>query len=957
MVDQVKFPKGSEWRQWDLHIHSPASFEWKGQKFSGDPLAPVNYTLVDEMIQALNDAEPAVFALMDYWTFDGWFALKARLECPDAPKLNKTVFPGIELRVSGTKGRLNAHAIFSDKIADQDLKDFQHDLELCISHAKLSDHALIDYARNFLDRDQLASFNCEEIKSNSDYALLVGKSKAQITTDSYIKAIGKIPKNKGFGFLALDTYGGLTKVCDQFEDYNYAKSLFNCALVFETRTKQLIDALNGIENEDNKKFYNNFRDVLNDSSRLAISGSDAHKFRGAAHDNNNRGYGDFPSGKITWIKADPTFLGLLQAIQEPAKRCFIGKKPPKLEFCEDNKPYFIDRLVVNKVAESPIQLNWLHGCDIQLNQDLVVIIGNKGSGKSALADILGLLGDTKQYDHFSFLTKKRFLGKKGEPAKNFEATLTWCDGTIKKVNLATPVDQNGVERVQYIPHGYFEDLCNEHQFGNDGITKFEAELRKVVFNHVPDQEKLGTNNFESLRAIKENQIEAKIDSNREKLKAINKKIVRCELDLQPENRQKIEKLIEFKNQQIESHQTIKPLVVEMPSDVDDPELVRVRGEVNIVSDAIKQYKLELIEKETLAKSLAIKIQRIHVLINKAKDFERSYMTFRDSILDDVSFFGFSDPEKFISFSLNENVLKTKNDEIHEEQNKTQVEIAKIKQDLMTQNAMLNQLKSHLDRPDVEYQNFLTEQAAWNFKQDQLVGSPDDPESLKGLQQALQNLSNLPKQLNQLRKERGQIVMSIFYGLQDLRKFREELYKPVQEAIKSKTLINESYRLQFQAKLTCVVSDFSSQLFEKVLQNTGDFRGEKESLELIENLANDCDFDSVGSVMVFLEKIHKKLQNVDKSTESITKALRARVEPHEVYDWLFGLSFIRPKYSLAFQGAEIEQLSPGQRGALLLIFYLLVDKNKHPIVLDQPEENLDNETVVSLLVPVLTQVEL
>lgn len=89
-------------------------------------------------------------------------------------------------------------------------------------------------------------------------------------------------------------------------------------------------------------------------------------------------------------------------------------------------------------------------------------------------------------------------------------------------------------------------------------------------------------------------------------------------------------------------------------------------------------------------------------------------------------------------------------------------------------------------------------------------------------------------------------MSIFYGLQDLRKFREELYKPVQEAIKSKTLINESYRLQFQAKLTCVVSDFSSQLFEKVLQNTGDFRGEKESLELIENLANDCDFDSVVS---------------------------------------------------------------------------------------------------------------
>ena len=74
----------------------------------------------------------------------------------------------------------------------------------------------------------------------------------------------------------------------------------------------------------------------------------------------------------------------------------------------------------------------------------------------------------------------------------------------------------------------------------------------------------------------------------------------------------------------------------------------------------------------------------------------------------------------------------------------------------------------------------------------------------------------------------------------------------------------------------------------------------------------------------------------------------------VYDLLFGLSFLEPRYSLLFQDTQIEQLSPGQRGALLLIFYLLVDKGRNPIILDQPEENLDNETVVSLLVPVLDE---
>ena len=48
--------------------------------------------------------------------------------------------------------------------------------------------------------------------------------------------------------------------------------------------------------------------------------------------------------------------------------------------------------------------------------------------------------------------------------------------------------------------------------------------------------------------------------------------------------------------------------------------------------------------------------------------------------------------------------------------------------------------------------------------------------------------------------------------------------------------------------------------------------------------------------------------------------------------------------------------------MLLIFYLLVDKGRNPIILDQPEENLDNETVVSpvsythLIVLALDQVD-
>ena len=92
------YSRGSEWREWDLHIHSPESFHWDGKKFNSDQ--DQNRELVDEMIGALNIAAPAAYALMDYWTFDGWFKLKTRRTEAGAPILLKTVFPGIELRLA-----------------------------------------------------------------------------------------------------------------------------------------------------------------------------------------------------------------------------------------------------------------------------------------------------------------------------------------------------------------------------------------------------------------------------------------------------------------------------------------------------------------------------------------------------------------------------------------------------------------------------------------------------------------------------------------------------------------------------------------------------------------------------------------------------------------------------------------------------------------------------------------
>lgn len=190
-----------------------------------------------------------------------------------------------------------------------------------------------------------------------------------------------------------------------------------------------------------------------------------------------------------------------------------------------------------------------------------------------------------------------------------------------------------------------------------------------------------------------------------------------------------------------------------------------------------------------------------------------------------------------------------------------------------------------------------------------------------------------------------------------RKAREELFKPVQDLIESNKLIRDEYRLQFQATLGGSSDVLTSELLSLIKQK-GEFRGEDESYAMVKHLAEQFDLNTKSDALKFLNELGTKINdaasNGNADAVGIASILRKDRAASAVYDLLYGLSYLEPRYSLLFQDAPIEQLSPGQRGALLLIFYLLVDNGRTPIILDQPEENLDNETVVSLLVPVLTE---
>ena len=67
-------------------------------------------------------------------------------------------------------------------------------------------------------------------------------------------------------------------------------------------------------------------------------------------------------------------------------------------------------------------------------------------------------------------------------------------------------------------------------------------------------------------------------------------------------------------------------------------------------------------------------------------------------------------------------------------------------------------------------------------------------------------------------------------------------------------------------------------------------------------------------------------------------------------WLFNTDHIDIRYGIAYDGVDIRKLSPGTRGIVLLLLYLsLDDADGRPLVIDQPEENLDPKSVFEELV--------
>ena len=103
------FERGSEWRQWDLHLHTATSFDYKYKASDSD----------EKLCEELRKQKIAAVAITDHFIIDRERIENLRRIAPEI-----TFFPGVELRIDKGSDNLHIIAIFDDKI---NLKDLEED--------------------------------------------------------------------------------------------------------------------------------------------------------------------------------------------------------------------------------------------------------------------------------------------------------------------------------------------------------------------------------------------------------------------------------------------------------------------------------------------------------------------------------------------------------------------------------------------------------------------------------------------------------------------------------------------------------------------------------------------------------------------------------------------------------------------------------------------------------------
>jgi DNA repair exonuclease SbcCD ATPase subunit len=265
------------------------------------------------------------------------------------------------------------------------------------------------------------------------------------------------------------------------------------------------------------------------------------------------------------------------------------------------------------------------------------------------------------------------------------------------------------------------------------------------------------------------------------------------------------------------------------------------------------------------------------------------------------------------------------------------------------------LGQQLSAPARAYEDYKAAVRRWEEARNALVGLADQVGTLNHLKATIAGLPSIQERAQALRRDRIEKAREIYKEKETLRNDYGRYYGAVQSFLSQHPIAKSAqFKLTFNVAIT--EQEFAASFLKLLNQRkVGTFAGLEEGSERLKQLLGGTNFDTIEDTTRFLSTLMRALRQDQRQGKGnipveLKDQLAQGVSVSDICDFVFGLSYLDPVYNLRWDGKTLEQLSPGERGNLLLIFYLLIDRADIPLVIDQPEANLDNNTVYRTLVP-------
>jgi hypothetical protein len=443
--------------------------------------------------------------------------------------------------------------------------------------------------------------------------------------------------------------------------------------------------------------------------------------------------------------------------------------------------------------------------------------------------------------------------------------------------------------------------------------------------------------------------------------------VRLEEKAEPAYAARIEALLRQKQQELKAHDENEPAKVDQPSEIDAEQKAAydaIAARLTSERAMLNRIDMETTEKQQLQKTLTEKIALARKVEGKIDNFESEYTRLDRDTAPDLEKLGL-DLSALVSLTVDKSVLIAVREKLTADKNIIDAVLNESGTDSLPIQkaaclARIAGLQGQLDAPNKRFQEYNEALRAWQERRQQIEGAPDKFDTLKGYEAHLVYLhACLPSDIQKLRMQRREIAKGIHKCVAAIRDEYKELFSAVQDLIGSSVIIKEGFKLTFESSIK--ERNFEADLFEKyVSANVAGSFYRKEKGTALDDIRADFDVNDGEEALAYVDKIisylERDMRTAQQMPTGIASQLRKNVDVKALYDFLWGLGYLEPEYSLKLDGKDLSHLSPGERGTLLLVFYLLVDKSNKPIIVDQPEENLDSQTVYRLLIPVIKDVK-